>query len=216
MKLQILTGLACFCASAALGQTPTSNPPAPGTAAPGQTVQTLTLTGCVGGGNNSSPFTLADAMVIPTTQAPAAPAVASPAIPPATPAVPPTAAAAPPATPAAVPPTTPAAVPPATPAAVPPSAVGTSGTAASGTPSSPTPGTPGAVGTAGSVAPAAPGMNGYALSGIDMSGWTGRRVQIVGRVVPPGSGAAAGSATPGLTGFRVQSVIPTDGNCPQR
>src|SRR5947207_1707374 len=40
--------------------------------------QTMTLTGCVGGGSNAQPFTLSSAMVIPNTAGPAASAAASP------------------------------------------------------------------------------------------------------------------------------------------
>jgi hypothetical protein len=66
-------------------------------------------------------------------------------------------------------------------------------------------------------------MNGYRLSGNDMSSWSGKRVQIVGVVVPPTTGASATNAvgSAGTTGqtlpeFRVQSVQPITGNCPQR
>jgi hypothetical protein len=61
-------------------------------------------------------------------------------------------------------------------------------------------------------------MNGYRLSGTDMTSWSGQRVQIVGVVVP----AAAGSPTATgatLPEFRVTSVTPASGasgGCPQR
>jgi hypothetical protein len=59
-------------------------------------------------------------------------------------------------------------------------------------------------------------MNGYALSGTDMTAWAGQRVQVVGTIVPPSSGPSAGSATPTFPELRVQSVQPVSGPCPQR
>src|SRR5438445_4338610 len=120
-----------------------------------------------------------------------------------------------------------------------PGTAGTTGVAsnpasATGTPSS----AAGTSGTAGSVATATPGavaqggiatgagttaaMNGYRLSGADMSSWSGQRVQIVGTVVPGQASAAAaptnatnaGAAVP-MPEFRVQSVQPVDGPCPK-
>ena len=120
-----------------------------------------------------------------------------------------------------------------------PGTAGTTGVAsnpssATGTPSS----AAGTTGTAGSVATATPGavaqggiatgagttaaMNGYRLSGADMSSWSGQRVQIVGTVVPGQASAAAaptnatnaGAAVP-MPEFRVQSVQPVDGPCPK-
>jgi len=65
-------------------------------------------------------------------------------------------------------------------------------------------------------------MNGYRLSGTDMSSWSGQRVQIVGVVIPPTNGpnAMPGVSGTGATGqtlpeFRVQSVQPITGSCPQ-
>jgi hypothetical protein len=67
---------------------------------------------------------------------------------------------------------------------------------------------------------------GYHLSGMDVSGFRGQRVQMVGTLVQPTSPASAtgtaSSSTPGaptvptLPEFRVQSVAPTSGNCPPR
>src|SRR5947209_13726181 len=112
--------------------------------------------------------------------------------------------------------------------------VGSNPASATGTPSS----AAGTTGTAGSVATATPGavaqggiatgagttaaMNGYRLSGADMSSWSGQRVQIVGTVVPGQASAAAaptnatnvGAAAP-MPEFRVQSVQPVDGPCPK-
>jgi hypothetical protein len=97
-----------------------------------------------------------------------------------------------------------------------------------------TPGTAGAVGTSGTVvagtAPAgssASSISGYRLSGTDMSAWMGRRVQIIGSLVPAAPGAAP--ATPAAIGavhigpdgslvlpeFRVVSVSPVTGECPR-
>ena len=59
MKTAVVCGLALVCASVASAQTPAM--PAPPDAA-----RTITLTGCVGGGQNAQPITLGNAMVIPT------------------------------------------------------------------------------------------------------------------------------------------------------
>ena len=63
---------------------------------------------------------------------------------------------------------------------------------------------------------------GYKLSGTDMSSWSGKHVQLVGSVVPAATGAnAAADGNPGSTGetlpeFRVKTVQPTAGNCPEK
>jgi hypothetical protein len=84
------------------------------------------------------------------------------------------------------------------------------------------------VGASASVAGTAPagssgsGMSGYRLSGTDMTSWIGRRVQIVGSVVPAQAGAASPTAAAGAASattfpeFRVVSVQPTTGDCPQK
>ncbi|HMF96201.1 MAG TPA: hypothetical protein VKE96_17985, partial [Vicinamibacterales bacterium] len=64
-------------------------------------------------------------------------------------------------------------------------------------------------------------ISGYRLTGADMTSWVGRRVQIAGSVVPAAPGAAASSAAPGaptvsFPEFRVVSVQPVTGDCPQR
>jgi hypothetical protein len=65
-------------------------------------------------------------------------------------------------------------------------------------------------------------MHGYRLSGTDMTSWSGQRVQIVGSVIPAATESAAGSASAsGTTGstlpeFRVTSVTPVTGGCPQQ
>src|SRR3954469_10064355 len=103
MKLSVLSGIVLLSTTSAFAQTPTSTQPT--AAAPGQT-QSITLTGCVGGGNNAEPFTLSNPVVMPgnptagasgaaaAQPAPTTPATATPA--PTTP--PPTAAAVPPST----------------------------------------------------------------------------------------------------------------------
>jgi hypothetical protein len=53
-----------------------------------------------------------------------------------------------------------------------------------------------------------------------MTSWSGQRVQVVGVVVPPSTGANASSSATGSTGsalpeFRVQSVTPVTGGCPK-
>ena len=57
------------------------------------------------------------------------------------------------------------------------------------------------------------------LSGADMAGWVGRRVQIVGSVVPAPAGAsispAGASTSPPMPEFRVVSVQPVTGDCPK-
>src|SRR5258707_15079178 len=68
MKTAMLCGIALVCSSAAFAQTP----PAPAADTP----KTITLTGCVGGGTNAQPITLANAMVIPSTDAAGATATA--------------------------------------------------------------------------------------------------------------------------------------------
>jgi pilus assembly protein FimV len=95
-------------------------------------------------------------------------------------------------------------------------------TGAAGTPGVPPAGTAGtmpatgAAGAAAGTAGSTSALNGYRLSGTDMSSWAGQRVQIAGTVIPP-TGAA--TATPGATPmpeFRVQSVQPVAGPCPQQ
>jgi hypothetical protein len=207
MKSAFLCGIALVCSSAAFAQTP---------AAPGSTMRpTVTLSGCVVGGGVNQPITLANAMVVPTA------AEASTAA------------------------TTPSPVPGAvssSPTQLPitageSGAAGTSSTAATGTTTatagtagtSVTAGTPGPLGTTGTVTGTAPAgssassASGYRLSGNDMTSWVGRRVQIVGLIVPPSgttSAAPGGAATPRSTPttpeLRVVSVQPITGDCPQK
>ena len=78
----------------------------------------------------------------------------------------------------------------------------------------------GVSGTAAGSAPAgtsASSVSGYRLSGTDMTGWVGRRVQIVGTMVPAPAGAAstnaASAAGTTMPEFRVISVQPISGSC---
>jgi len=64
-------------------------------------------------------------------------------------------------------------------------------------------------------------VSSYRLSGYDVSGFKGQRVQIVGSLAEPSStgnaaGTNAGTMTTGAREFRVQSVQPISGSCPQR
>jgi hypothetical protein len=55
-------------------------------------------------------------------------------------------------------------------------------------------------------------LNGYRLSGADMSNWAGQRVQVTGTMTPA-AGIRSGT-TPAMPEFRVQSVQPMPGTCP--
>jgi hypothetical protein len=87
--------------------------------------------------------------------------------------------------------------------------------AAAGTP--PATPAPTAVGTA-PAGSSASSVSGYRLTGADMTGWLGRRVQIVGQMVPTTAGASAtnpaATARATLPEFRVVSVQPISGECP--
>jgi NAD(P)-dependent dehydrogenase (short-subunit alcohol dehydrogenase family) len=78
----------------------------------------------------------------------------------------------------------------------------------------------GASGVITGTAPAgssASSASGYRLSGTDMTAWLGRRVQIVGTLVPAPVTKAKpdGSATAPMAELRVQSVQPITGSCPK-
>lgn len=164
------------------------------------------MTGCVGGGADSKPMTLSQALIIATTPqpgqadrkpSPTPPSVSSTATEPADPTLPPAGAA----------------------AVVMPSPTGTSGTKSFAT------GTDGTTGVVTGTAPAgssASTATGYRLSGADMQPWIGKRVQLIGTFAP--AAATATAAAPGTTNvaastpptleFRVQSVQPATGSCP--
>jgi hypothetical protein len=196
MKTVVLWGIALMVAAPALAQT---HP----TPAGDQPVKTVTVTGCVGGGSDSKPITLSQAMIIPTTPQPerldrtasAVPAVSSTATEPADPTLPPAGAAAT------------------------PSPTGTSGTKSSAA------GTDGTTAVVSGTAPAgssASSVTGYRLSGADMQPWIGKRVQLIGTFAPAAAAAAApapGTApvtpsAPPVLEFKVQSVQPATGSCP--
>ncbi|HKB11994.1 MAG TPA: hypothetical protein VKD69_15135 [Vicinamibacterales bacterium] len=63
-------------------------------------------------------------------------------------------------------------------------------------------------------------MSGYRLSGTDMSSWIGKRVQITGSLAPAAPAAApstgAADAQAAFPEFRVVTVQPIAGDCPQR
>jgi len=156
--------------------------------------KTISVTGCVASGSKSEPVTLTHAMVLPF----GSPAVAPEPI-----------------------------------SAAEPAAVSTEPSQVSATPTQPqspkppqppsrTSAIPGAVGTSGTIAGTAPAgssassMDGYRLSGVDMTTWIGRRVQIVGTVEPAKEAVALNAdkpATPPTPTLRVMSVQPVTGPC---
>jgi hypothetical protein len=217
----MLVGLT-LCALPATAQTPAAGtqqaPP-----------QTVTLSGCVASVNNSpSVFTLSNAAIVPTSAQPGTPTnVPAPmpigtaaAQPPATPATPPVSApATPPVTVPATPPATTPATPPATAATAPPNPATSGVTRAAPAATGINAAAPSASINA-AAQPAASVGGGYRLSGVNMSSFSGRRVQVVGAVVPPTTPGSAGAVgTSGTAGlpiqeFRVQSVQPISGDCP--
>lgn len=84
-----------------------------------------------------------------------------------------------------------------------PPAVGTTGIDAGGS-----------VGTTG-VSPTDAGPIGYRLMGSDMTSWVGRRVQVIGTMVPQEPEALSAPGTSYYQEFDVQSVVPLTGVCPQ-
>ena len=199
MKIAVLCGITLLVVAPTLAET--SLPPDAD-----QPDKTVTVTGCVGGGSDSKPITLSQALIIPTTAqpgqgdrkpSPLPPSVSSPATEPAEPTPPPAGAA----------------------AVVTPSPTGTSGTKSSAT------GTDGTTGVVTGTAPAgssASSVTGYRLSGADMQPWIGKRVQLIGTFAPaaaaatapaPGTTSMAASIPPTLE-FKVQSVQPATGACP--
>ena len=213
-----LCGLAALSASA-LAQTLASSAL--------QSTATVTITGCVTGRASSLPIVLSEAIVLPYgSAAVAAESVAGDAfalpIPEGTP---------------ATPPLTPAVSTPGIPGAA--SSLGTIdigsasiGIGTRGT--SRTPSTP--VGTAGLTAAtsqvssaaaedsSASGVDGYRLSGLNVTPWIGRRVQITGVFVPSTAAeqpvaedatVAGAEPPPPMPEFRVVSVQPVTGPCPK-
>ena len=200
MKTVVLCCITLLAVAPAFAQTS-----APASADPAN--KTVTLTGCVGGGADSAPITLSQAMVVPTTAAPGQPDSAPSPVPSSA------------SSPATQPPD--ATLPPSGAAAVTPSPTGTSGTKM--------PGSSGA-GTTGVVTGTAPAgssgssITGYRLSGTDMQPWVGKRVQLLGTFVPAAAASAGSTTTTAVTGgasappaleFRVQTVQPVTGPCPK-
>jgi hypothetical protein len=201
MRTVVLCGVALLAIVPASRQTGVS-------AAADRADKTVTLTGCVGGGADSKPITLSQALIVPGAPQPGQSDL-SPVPPPVS------------ATGTETPDPTlpPASATPVQPVASP---TGTSGTK--------TP--PSASGTAGVVTGTAPAgssgssVTGYRLTGADMQPWVGRRVQLVGSFVPAASPATAPAGTsPTVTGaaaippvleFRVQSIQPATGSCEQK
>ena len=155
----------------------------------------ISVTGCVASGSKSEPVTLTHAMVLP---------FGSPAV-----------------TPEPI-----SAAEPVAPVSPEPSQVSAAPTQpqspAQPAPPSRTSAIPGAVGTSGTIAGTAPvgssasTLDGYRLSGVDMTAWIGRRVQIVGTVEPAKEAVAldaAKPAVPPMPTLRVMSVQPVTGSC---
>jgi hypothetical protein len=200
MKTLVLCGITLLAVAPAFAQT--SFPAGANQSAD----KIVTLTGCVGGGAESKPITLTNAMIIPGTAQPGQIDQTPSLVPP------------PVSSPATEPP---AATPPAV--ATPPSPTGTSGTKTSGS----------AVGTGGVITGTAPAgssassLSGYQLSGADMKPWIGQRVQVIGTFAPSApstTNAPAAARAPAVTGaaaappaleFHVQTVQPMSGPCPR-
>jgi hypothetical protein len=233
MKASLFVGFAFACATSAVAAQTPQTPTTP--AAAGLQSQTVTLIGCVAGGAAASdPFTLSD--VTQGSVGTATPGqTTSGALPPTTSVAPPTppAGSVPPASPTGVAGTSGTAVPAGMPATTGTTATaGTSATTGTAATAGTTP-TTGAVGTAGTAATgagsaagsAAATPAGYVLNGYDVSAYRGQRVQVIGAFAPAtatGATPAAGTNPSGAPGaptpreFRVQSVTPVSGACPQR
>ena len=153
--------------------------------------KTVTMTGCVAGSSGAQLFTLANAVVVPDAPKPGAESETSSPVTPSVSATP-----------------------------TEPAGSGTATTA-----------TPGATATAGSAVPRPAGTSGsvakdsnvgmFSLTGTDMTPWAGKRIQVVGTVIPAktapvsataGTGASANAAPLEL---RVQSVQGIAGTCPK-
>ena len=212
MKIPWLVGLAMVCTAAAFAQTgaPGSTQP-PASPAGSMMAPTISVTGCVAGGSNAEPVTLTHAMVLPFTAQAAGTEPTRPDLS-VSPLPDPTAVSA-----AATQPQTP--TPTQSPAAsAVPGAVRAAGSS----------GAPGAVGTSGVIAGTAPAgssassVDGYRLSGVDMTSWIGRRVQIMGTLAPTTATqqpvavfTSDQAAAAPMREIRVLSVQPVTGSCPK-
>jgi hypothetical protein len=166
----------------------TATPIAPPQVPGTSTTGAITMSGCIGGGIGSGPITMMSPTIAPSSLQPGS--LASSATPSSSQpsVVAPPAYQAPSGAPAGAP-TTPGS-----------GAVGTTGTQASGV-----------VGTTGTNGP-----SGYRLTGSDLNSWIGRRVQIVGTMAPLTAETSVPTTGPAsLQEFRVQSVVPLTGLCPQ-
>jgi hypothetical protein len=187
MKIPWLCSMIVMAAATASAQT---NSPVASDAS-----KTISVTGCVASGSKSDAVTLTHAMVLPFGSPAVAPEPISAAEPVAPVSPEPSQVSAAPTQPQSL--TQP--VPPSRTSAI-PGAVGTSGTIAGTAP-------------AGSSASS---MDGYHLSGVDMTTWIGRRVQIVGTVEPAKEAVALDAdrpARPPTPTLRVMSVQPVTGRC---
>jgi hypothetical protein len=198
VKTVVLCGLTLLAVVPAFAQTS-----APAAADPSS--KTVTLTGCVGGGADSKPITLSQALIVPGAPQPGQ---SDPSLVPRTT----SSAETEPPDPTLPPPT-------AAPVQPVPSPTGTSGTKTPASTAVPT-------GVVTGTAPAGSSgssVTGYRLTGADMQPWIGKRVLLVGSFVPAASSASAPAGTsPTVTGaaaippvleFRIQSVQPTTGAC---
>lgn len=216
MRRASLAAFVLLTAAPALAQTTPASSQAP-TSATASNPQTVTMTGCIAGGSAAQTYTLMNPIVVPNSAAassvgtaPAPPGAQPPTVASATPTPPVVPPATPPATSPTVPPTT-SPVPPLTAGTAGTATAGTAGTAGTVTPGAAVPGTTAAAGTASA------GVNGYRLSGSDLTPWAGQRVEIVGTLMPGNPrGPAAAGASVSLPEFRVQSVRPVTGDCPKQ
>jgi hypothetical protein len=212
MRTVVLCGLTLLAVVPAFGQT--------GVPADADTAnKTVTLTGCVGGGSESGPITLRNALIIPGTLQPGQPDPSGSNIPPAS------STTTQPGDPTLPPPTA-APVPSAATATATSGASSPTGTSGTKTPPASAPAASGVVTGTAPAGSSSSSVTGYRLSGADMQPWIGKRVQIIGTFVPappsPTPSAAnpptvtGASATPPLLEFRVQTVQPTTGSCPKQ
>jgi hypothetical protein len=212
MKIPGLVGVAMMWTAAAFAQTgaPASTQP-PASPAGSMMTPTISVTGCVAGGSKSEPITLTHAMVQPFNAQPTGTEPTKPDLS-VSPLPDPTAVSA-----AATQPQ-PQTPPQSAAATAVPSAAGTAGSS----------GAPGAVGTSGVIAGTAPAgssassVDGYRLSGVDMTSWIGRRVQVMGTLVPPTPRqqpvavfTSDQAAAAPMHEIRVLSVQPVTGPCPK-
>jgi len=214
-----LCGLAALSASIALARTPASSAL--------QSTATVTITGCVTGRAGSLPIVLSEAIVLPYGPAAvAAESVAGDAfalpIPEGTPA-------APPLTPAVSTTGIPGAASSLGTIDIGSASIGIGTRGTSRTPPTPV-GTTGLAAATSQVSSAAAedssasAVDGYRLSGLNVTPWIGRRVQITGVFVASTpaelpvaeeAAAAGAEAPPAMPEFRVVSVQPVTGPCPK-